>query len=306
MPYLRILRVHYWSNNVFILPGIALAALYVRPFFTLEVLWGVLAGIASSCIVASSNYVLNEVLDAESDKHHPDKRMRPVPSGEVIIPVAYAMWLGLALAGWALAFSVNAHLGWASVAFWLSGTLYNVPPVRLKDRPYVDVLMESLNNPIRLAIGWFSTGIETPPPLSIALAYWMFGAFLMATKRFAEFRKIGCHVRAAGYRKSFGHYTEARLLESLFFYAALFGMLSGVFMAQHHMDLALATPLVAYSMAYYLHLGFKPDSPVQHPELLYKQKKLMILVTAAFLACVALLLIDVPGFPPEFSPLARN
>jgi 4-hydroxybenzoate polyprenyltransferase len=180
--------------------------------------------------------------------------------------------------------------------------LYNVPPLRLKDVPYADVLCESINNPIRLALGWYATGYGLMPPLSLMMAYWMFGAFLMAMKRFAEYRMINDPERAGRYRRSFRRYNQERLIESIFFYAAFFGMLSGIFMARYQVELVLATPLVSFTMAYYMHLGFKPNSAVQHPELLYRQKKLVVLVAISFAACTWLLFTDVPPFTSFFAP----
>ncbi len=303
-PYLRIARPDYWANNIFILPGILLVFLYA-PHLRGAALWlGILGGLVAACLVASSNYVLNEILDAPKDAFHPEKASRPIPSGQVSVPVAYGEWLLLAAAGFSLAFAVNARLGWTAVAFWLAGMLYNTPPARLKDVAYLDVLSESVNNPIRLFIGWFSTGYETAPPFSVILAYWMFGAFLMTMKRFAEFRHIGDPARAARYRKSFGVYTEERLIECLCFYGAMFGMLSGFFMARYHVEVVLATPLVVLAMAYYMHLAFKPNSPVQHPERLYRQRKLMLLVVLAFFACALLLMIRIPLFRGLIAPWA--
>jgi decaprenyl-phosphate phosphoribosyltransferase len=86
------------------------------------------------------------------------------------------------------------------------------------------------------------------------------------------------------------------------FYGAIFGVLSGFFVVRYHVELILATPLVALALAYYLHLGFRADSPVQHPERLYRQKKLMILVGLAFLACAVLLYIHIPLFRKAITP----
>lgn len=293
--YIRIARPDYWTNNVFIIPGILLALFYAPHFPGLSAVIGILGGIVASCLVASSNYVLNEILDASRDKFHPEKRNRPIVSGEVSVPLAYLEWLVLAAAAFGLGFAIHPRLGMMIVVFWVAALLYNTPPVRFKDLPYVDVLSESVNNPIRMAIGWFSTGIEVIPPLSILLAYWAFGAFLMTMKRYAEYRMIRHSGTAGQYRSSFRHYSEERLMECVFFYGALFGMLSGFFMARYHIELMLATPLVAYAMAYYMHLGFKPNSPVQHPEKLYRERKLVLLSGLAFLACVVLLYQDIPG-----------
>jgi 4-hydroxybenzoate polyprenyltransferase len=188
------------------------------------------------------------------------------------------------------------------------GTLYNIPPIRLKDLPYADVLSESINNPLRMAAGWACSSLSSLPPLSILLAYWMFGAFLMATKRLAEYRAIGDPARAARYRSSFGFYSEERLMVSILFYTALFAMFAAVFMTRYRFELILATPLVALAMAYYLHLSYAPNSPAQYPERLYREPRLMVVCGAAFAACGILLFLDLPAFERLFVPdhLARN
>jgi len=249
-------------------------------------------GFAAACLIASSNYVLNEILDADKDTFHPEKKDRPIPSGRVSLRAAYAEWLVLAAAGLALANLVHPLLGVCGLLLWVMGMVYNVPPIRLKDVVFADVACEAVNNPIRMAMGWYATGFWTMPPLSVLLAYWMFGCFLMAMKRFAEYRMIADPERAALYRKSFKRYNEKRLIESLCFYGAFFGMMSGVFMMRYKVELVLAAPAVAYTMAYYMHLGFKTNSPVQHPERLYKQKKLMLLVGLSFGLCAGLLFVD--------------
>ncbi|MCP5488038.1 MAG: UbiA prenyltransferase family protein [Verrucomicrobia bacterium] len=301
-PYIQIARVDHWIKNVFILPGIVLALFFYPRPVTGQLLIDILIGLLAACLTASSNYVINEILDAERDRHHPVKKERPIPSGHVSIPVAYAEWILLGIAGSALGFWVNASMGWACVFLWFMGTLYNIPPIRMKDMPYADVLSESINNPIRMAMGWFSTGLVAMPTMSIMLSYWMFGAFLMATKRFAEYRSIGDPERAAKYRSSFKFYNEERLLTSILFYASLFAMFAAVFITRYKLEVILATPIVAYAMAYYLHLGFKEKSPAQYPERLFREKKLMLICLAAFLACGGLLFVELPSLEQFLVP----
>ena len=301
-PYIQIARPSHWFKNVFMAPGILLVYFFDPGHWHPAQVVTILLGFVCACLVSSSNYVLNEILDAPKDTFHPEKQFRPIPSGEASVPLAYAEWLILAFAGLGIGVWISPMLGLSALALWVMGALYNVPPIRLKDRAYSDVLSESVNNPIRLAIGWYATGHGSAPTLSVVVAYWMFGSFLMAMKRFAEYRTINDPDLAAKYRKSFGYYNEERLVESMFFYGALFGMLSGVFIARYHVELVLAAPVVAYAMAYYMHLGFKPDSPVQNPELLYRQKKLMVIVLLAFTTCTILLFTDVPAFTNWFNP----
>ena len=57
-------------------------------------------------------------------------------------------------------------------------------------------------------LGWFIVHISIVVPISIFLGYWMAGAFLMAIKRYAEYRMINNKSKASLYRKSFKHYNE--------------------------------------------------------------------------------------------------
>ncbi len=300
--YVAIARPSHWFKNLFVVPGVLLSYAFrpdgVRP----GVGWLMAFGLGAVCLVASSNYVLNEILDARTDAFHREKKNRPLASGRVGVPMAYTEWLLLAVAGLGMAWLVSPQLFVTALLLWVMGCLYNVPPVRTKDQPYLDVLSESVNNPLRLAIGWFSTGQTALPTLSVLGAYWMFGAFLMALKRFGEYRHIADEHAAGQYRRSFVHYSEERLMVTVLFYAALFGMFSGVFIARYCLALVLATPLVALTMAYYVHMAYKPDSAVQYPERLHREQKLCMLVALSAATCALLIFVRIPGLDAFLAP----
>jgi 4-hydroxybenzoate polyprenyltransferase len=175
------------------------------------------------------------------------------------------------------------------------GMIYNIPPVRSKDWPYVDVLTESVNNPIRLLLGWFAVTEIEFPPVSMLIAYWMIGAFLMATKRFSEYRSIGDPVRAGQYRRSFRYYDEQKLLTSMVFYVTTFALFLGVFIVRYHLELILSFPLIAGFLCYYLSLAFQQNSAVQSPERLYKERGLMIYMFLCILVFFGLMFVDIPA-----------
>src|SRR3954470_3366633 len=105
--HIQIARIDHWVKNVFIIPGVV-AAIGSDPKHIAPGLWTrILIGTASICLVASSNYVINEVLDAPSDRSHPIKRNRPTPSGQVNIPLAYVQWLVLMVIGVGLGFLIS-------------------------------------------------------------------------------------------------------------------------------------------------------------------------------------------------------
>src|SRR6202030_1327471 len=120
-------------------------------------------------------------------------------------------WIALIAAGLACAFTASKPMLLAGSVFALQGLIYNVPPIRTKDKAYLDVVSESINNPLRLMIGWAMVDPTTLPPASVILTFWAGGAFLMAAKRLSEFREITAeHGRALleRYRASFAGYTE--------------------------------------------------------------------------------------------------
>ena len=216
--YIAIARPDHWFKNIFMLFGLILA-LFLEPSLVRGEWYLIFfIAVAATCLVASSNYVINEVLDASRDRLHSTKRYRPVPSGRIAIPLAYAEWFILASSGLYLAYWINTAFFVSALAFLVSGLLYNVPPIRTKDIPYLDVLSESINNPIRLFLGWFALIPDRIPPISLIISYWMAGAFFMGAKRFAELRMINNPEVAGQYRASFKHYNLDTLIISLFFY----------------------------------------------------------------------------------------
>ncbi|MEM7195008.1 MAG: UbiA family prenyltransferase [Pseudomonadota bacterium] len=294
IPYIKIARIDHWFKNVFMLPGV-LVAIYIDHIpINASLFFNIVLALLALGLVASSNYVINEILDAEKDKHHPVKKNRPVPSGQIHVPTGLILWVALALAGLVVAWSINGSVFWCSLALWVMGCLYNIPPVRSKEKPYLDVLSESVNNPLRLLIGWYATSTALLAPISLVIAYWMIGAFFMAAKRYAEYRKINDPVRAAAYRASFAHYNGERLLISIIYYIAAFGLFLGIFLIRYRIELIVGIPFIAGVVTWYLHLTFQPDSPVQYPEKLYKETSFVAFTLISVIICVLLLYIDIP------------
>src|SRR5438045_5418971 len=91
-PYAAIARPDHWFKNVFMVLGLVLAYFCHPDLFGAGTVWSILWAVVTTCVIASSNYVLNEVLDAPTDRSHPVKRHRPVPSGQVLVKVALAEW----------------------------------------------------------------------------------------------------------------------------------------------------------------------------------------------------------------------
>jgi decaprenyl-phosphate phosphoribosyltransferase len=301
-PYLQIARFDHWFKHVFMLPGV-IVALYAEPgLFSLVTGAKILLALVAAGMIASSNYILNELLDADYDALHPVKKHRPIPSGKINKRLASGQWILFGVIGLLLSALLGYEFLLIAALFWIMGCIYNIPPIRSKDKPYFDVLSESVNNPIRLLLGWYATGITVIPPVSLVLAYWMVGSFFMAVKRFAEYRRINDPELSSRYRHSFGHYNEERLLTSIIFYAVAFGLFFGIFLIRYRMELILSVPLIAGFIAWYIHLGFLEDSPTQYPERLYKQQGFLFYCIFCMVAMLSLLFIPIPILHTIFQP----
>ena len=292
--YIKIARPDHWIKNLFIVPGVAVAFLIVGKQPLSSIALRFLCGFLATCMIASANYVINEWLDAEFDKYHPTKKFRPVVSENMKFSLVMAEYIGLIIAGIVLSLLVNRRFLYTEIWLLVMGVLYNVKPVRTKDIPYLDVLSESINNMIRLLLGWFVVTDTALPPGSILIGYWMGGAFLMGIKRFAEYRMIGDPKVAGLYRKSFAAYTEQTLLCSSMFYAFCSTFCMGIFLIKYRLEYVLAMPFLFLLFVYYLYIAFKEDSAVQKPEKLYREKKLIAFVLLIILIFVLLTIVDIP------------
>ena len=96
LPLLRAMRPKQWAKNAFLLP----ALFFDGRFFDPPSLLRVLAALALFCGISSAIYLINDLVDMERDRQHPDKRHRPLASGALSRTVAFIaalLLLGLCL-----------------------------------------------------------------------------------------------------------------------------------------------------------------------------------------------------------------
>jgi 4-hydroxybenzoate polyprenyltransferase len=292
--HLRIARFDHCIKQAFILPGIILAMALVGRRMDAALAINICIGMISATLIASSNYVINEMLDAPFDRRHPTKKNRPAACGLIHFGWGYAQWILMMVAGLALARMLSSGFLYSAMALWIMGCVYNIAPIRSKDLPYIDVLSESINNPIRFCLGWYMVTATLLPPVSMLMSYWMLGAYFMALKRFSEYRQINDSVAAANYRKSFRYYNQQSLLNSVLFYAASSMLFFGAFFMRYRMELVLSFPLIAWLMAIYFGLSFRKESAVQNPEKLYREPRLMAVLVLCIAVSTILLFVDIP------------
>lgn len=271
------MRLDHWIKQLFIIPGFICLLFIGKYTINSKIIINLLIGLLSTSFIASSNYVINEYLDAATDKYHPTKKKRTAIREELNGYIVLLIYILLAIIGLSLGyFLLNIKFTSLLLFLLIMGILYNVKPIRTKDIFILDVLTESINNAIRLLLGWFIIDNKVTIPTSLVIGYWMTGAFLMSIKRYAEYKMINNKKIASNYRKSFKYYNEKLLITISFFYAMVSIFLIGIFLIKYKIELLLFMPFLIGLYCYYFYLSFEKDSAVQKPEKLYKEKYLMI------------------------------
>jgi 4-hydroxybenzoate polyprenyltransferase len=294
--YLKSARFDHWSKQVFLLPGVIFAFLIAGDFESFSIFKLVL-GFLSVSLIASSNYIINETLDAKYDQYHPKKKSRAlvkVQHNYYLVTLFYFVFL---LSGLILASIFNFQFFITSLVFALMGLIYNIPPIRAKDIPFIDVIIESFNNPLRLLLGWSIFSFTTFPPVSLMIGYWLAGAFLMTVKRYSEylyFKNLGEMKNLFKYRASFRSYNEAKLTMVALFYAFMSISMGTVFLVKYKIEYIFILPFLVLLFSYYFHLSQKKDSIVQTPEKLYKDKYLKLIIIANVIVFILTTQFSIP------------
>lgn len=152
--YIKLLRVNQWVKNIFIFIPLLFSFRMISIMTAVDLLLAVLG----FSLIASSIYIINDWFDIESDRLHPEKKKRPLASGEV--SKREGLWLFACV--FALGFLIYiVFLGklWATLLLGFYFAMNLAYSMKLKRYAIVDIVIVAIGFVIRLFIGGIVAGI---------------------------------------------------------------------------------------------------------------------------------------------------
>ena len=282
-PLVQTMRPRQWiKNGLLFIPLI-----FDKQLTSLPALARVVMGFVLFCILSSLVYIINDLMDYEADRNHPQKRQRPIAAGRLKVSTARLAAIVLGLV-----FFIPAT--WLSPEFALVGLVYLTLNLAysawLKHTPILDVMILASFYVLRVVAGVVLIDVQQFSPWLYVFTTFL-ALFLGIGKRRAELYLLA--EDANSHRKSLEGYTLALLDQLLLIVSSsaiitysLYTFSAPNLPANHTMMLTI--PFVIYGIFRYLYLIQMEQSGGEPEEVLFKDRPLQ---AAIFLWGISILFI---------------
>lgn len=179
--YYNLFRIPQWIKNFFIFVPL----IFSKHLFTVDYVKLSLLGFVIFSLVSSSIYIINDLLDIDSDRIHPKKKFRPIPANLISSKSAILISIILAAASFSLLPFTNLYFGIIVFAYFLITILYSVG---LKNIVIIDVFTIAAGFILRILGGAFIINVEISSWLMLTTMF--ISLFLAVMKRRSELKQI--------------------------------------------------------------------------------------------------------------------
>jgi len=189
--FARALRVNQWIKNLLVFT----AVIFSGKLFDAWIVSQAIIAFGIFCLLSSTSYLLNDIIDYPYDKKHPVKRYRPIASGEISMQQATFAVFILTVVSLLLSLLFSVNFFFLALIFILLHFLYSL---YLKKFPTVDIFAISLSFILRAMGGELVTGYHIP--VWLLLTIFFISLFMASVKRHAELITHGRETRESLYR----------------------------------------------------------------------------------------------------------
>jgi 4-hydroxybenzoate polyprenyltransferase len=273
--YVKLVRPRQWTKNGFVLAGLVFSG----EALALGSIAKALAAFVAFCALSGAVYAANDVLDVQEDRKHPEKRSRPVASGEISARSAVTFSALLALGGLILGFLIAPGVGLAGTAYIALQAAYTT---FLKHLSILDVMSISGGFVLRALAGVAAVGISMSPWLIVCTG--LLTLFLGFSKRRHELASLGDG--AVGHRRNLKDYSVPVLDEmmNIMLSATIIAYSMYTFFEYDNRFMMASIPFVIYGVFRYMLLVHRDGGG--NPDILLLQDRPLQVTLFAWLAVV--------------------
>ncbi len=269
--YIKLIRVHQWIKNMFVFSPLV----FSKNFFNTNDWRLITLTFIGFSFIASSSYILNDILDKEKDKHHPEKKSRPLPSGRVKLSEAIILFLIVFVLGVIINMSVGINVLYVALSYFILIFMYST---FLKKIVIIDIITIAIGFDLRAMAGAVAINVALSPWLIVDL--FLLALFLAATKRRQELIKLS---EAEKHKKVLDYYSLPLLdqiipvLTSTTLLSYIIYTLSDKVKEYFHTNyFYLSVPFVVYGIFRYLFIIYKEDTYGDPTKILMKDFPLIL------------------------------
>lgn len=289
IPLLALLRPKQWIKN-----GLVVTPLIFSFHFALSDIRSAILAVMAFCAASSTIYIVNDITDAGSDQQHPQKRTRPIASGQVRIGPAIVLALGLLLLSIGLSMLISYPFVWTILAYTALNVVYSLI---LKRMVIIDVMAIALGFVLRVVGG--ALAIQVLVSHWIIICTFFVSLFIGFAKRKNENDVLKNTSRA--HRAVLLHYTPDFLHQLIGLTAGMSIIAYALYTIDHETIQRFGTdrliytlPFVVYGIFRYFYLIYNTNQSGDPTQIFLKDKAL-ILTILGWLACFIVIVLTRHG-----------
>ena len=287
---LKTMRPRQWSKNIFIFA----ALVFDKQLFHVSAFLHTLAGFFLFCLVSSSVYIFNDIVDIEADRQHPAKKNRPLPSGQLSVHAAWIAGVALVAVTLILGFLMDPEFDLVLAAYFLLNLAYSR---WLKHIPILDVLVLAAGFVLRVEGGVSLIDVQRFSPW-LYVVMTLLALYLGFGKRRAELALLSDD--AGSHRKVLEGYTIPLLDQYIMIVSgttivaySLYTFSAPNVPANHSMMLTI--PFVMYAIFRYLYLIEVEKSGGEPEEILLTDRPFQVSLFLWAIAVLAVFYLSPPS-----------
>jgi len=284
---LMAMRPRQWIKNLLVFAGIFYAGMFGELVPTLKVV----AAFLLFCALSGVVYIVNDIFDLQQDRHHPRKRLRPIASGRLAVPLAWTAAIIIGLASLVLSFFISTNFGFCALTYVVLMTAYSFG---LKQIVILDLMALSVGFVLRAYAGAQAIELSETTPWFLACILFL-ALFIAICKRRHEL--ILLNERATDHRTVLSEYSTS-LLDQIVAISTAASLLSYTLWttAQQTREkfgegMIFTVPFVLYGILRYLYLVYH-RSEGGAPEVMFLTDRPLLIDILLWFLVVIILIYD--------------